>query len=65
MVDTSEKNFEATIVNSLINNGYRQRNSNDYDRSLCLLPQDVFNFKEHRTAIISAAVTGKIDVRTS
>ncbi len=44
MVDTSEKNFEATIEQSLLANGYRKRDPKDYDRSLCLIPNDVFDF---------------------
>lgn len=31
MVDTSEKNFEATIEQSLLANGYRKRDPKDYD----------------------------------
>jgi type I restriction enzyme R subunit len=44
MVDTSEKNFETTIEQSLLQSGYTSRNPSDYDRALCLIPQDVFNF---------------------
>lgn len=44
MIDTSEKNFEATIEQSLLANGYRKRDPKDYERSLCLIPNDVFDF---------------------
>ncbi|ELR96866.1 type I restriction endonuclease subunit R [Gloeocapsa sp. PCC 73106] len=44
MIDTSEKNFETAIEQSLINNGYRSLNSKSYNRSLCLIPEDVINF---------------------
>jgi type I restriction enzyme R subunit len=44
MIDTSEKNLESTIEQSLLANGYQCRISSDYDRSLCLIPQDVFDF---------------------
>ncbi len=44
MIDTSEKNFEATIEASLLNSGYQRRSSKDYERSLCLIPEDVLNF---------------------
>ena len=44
MLDTSEKNFESTIEQSLLENGYQRRTSPDYDRARCLIPQDVFDF---------------------
>ena len=44
MIDISEKNFEATIEQSLLNNGYQKRDSKDFDRSRCLIPQDVLHF---------------------
>jgi type I restriction enzyme R subunit len=44
MVDTSEKNFEATIEQSLLANGYHKCDPKDYERSLCLIPNDVFDF---------------------
>jgi type I restriction enzyme, R subunit len=44
MIDTSEKNFEASIEQSLIDSGYNRRTSDDYDRASCLIPQDVFDF---------------------
>ena len=44
MIDTSEKNFESTIEQSLLDSGYQRRTSNDYDPSLSLIPQDVFDF---------------------
>jgi type I restriction enzyme R subunit len=44
MIDTSEKNLESTIEHSLLANGYQRRTSPDYDRSLCLIPQDVLDF---------------------
>ena len=44
MIDTSEKNFEASIEESLIQSGYKKRPSDDYDRALCLISQDVLAF---------------------
>ncbi len=44
MIDTSEKNFEASIESSLLDSGYRQNSPVNYDRSLCLIPQEVFDF---------------------
>jgi type I restriction enzyme R subunit len=44
MIDTSEKNFEATIEASLLQSGYQRRTSTDYNPALCLIPQDVFDF---------------------
>lgn len=44
MIDISEKNFEATIEQSLLNSGYQKRNSQDFDRTRCLIPQDVLHF---------------------
>ncbi|MBI5668434.1 MAG: type I restriction endonuclease subunit R [Chloroflexi bacterium] len=45
MVDTSEKNFEATIEAHLLNvNGYERRTAADYDAELCLIPDDVIRF---------------------
>jgi type I restriction enzyme, R subunit len=44
MVDTSEKNFETTIEQHLVQNGYKSRNSRDYDRALCLIPREVLDF---------------------
>lgn len=45
MIDTSEKNFEATIEQSLLSDKkYRKRDAKDYERSLCLIPNDVFDF---------------------
>ena len=44
MIDTSETNFEETIAQSLLSNGYRQRHPKDYDRALCLIPADAFDF---------------------
>jgi type I restriction enzyme R subunit len=44
MIDISEKNFEATIEQSLLNNGYQKRDSKEFDKTFCLIPQDVVNF---------------------
>ena len=45
MIDTSEKNFETTIEQWLTEKGgYRPLTSKSYNRSLCLIPEDVFNF---------------------
>lgn len=43
-MNTSEKNFESDIQAYLLENGYHSRTSNDYDKKLCLIPQDVLNF---------------------
>ncbi len=44
MIDTSEKNFEATIEQHLLANGYRKRKSEQYDRALCLDTDMLFEF---------------------
>lgn len=44
MIDTSEKDFEEAIETHLLANGYHKRTSNNYDRTLCLIPDDVINF---------------------
>jgi len=36
MIDTSEKDFEATIEASLVAGGYLKRNADQFDRGLCL-----------------------------
>ena len=44
-LDLSEKAFEAQIEHVLRNgHGYQKRDSGDYDRDLCLIPQDVLDF---------------------
>ena len=40
----AEKNLEETIETALLDSGYTKRTSQDYDRSLCLIPDDVINF---------------------
>ena len=53
--------------------GYQRREPTDYDKALCLVPNDALvarprraieRLAEYRTALISAAVTGQIDVRS-
>ena len=44
MIDTSEKNFETTIEQRLLEIGYHSRPSTAYDRALCLIPDDLFTF---------------------
>lgn len=44
MIDISEKKFEATIEQSLLNSGYQKRHSKDFDKTHCLIPQDVLSF---------------------
>ena len=44
MVDVSEKKFEATIEGSLLEQGYSQRSTQDYDQHRCLIPDDLFDF---------------------
>lgn len=45
MIDTSEKNFETTIEQSLTEKGgYHSLTSKSYNRSLCVIPEDIFNF---------------------
>ena len=43
-VDTSEKDFEATIEADLLASGFRKRQPQDYDRALCLDPGPLFDF---------------------
>lgn len=43
-MDVSEKNFEARIEADLIVTHYQQCNPQQYDRTLCLLPDDVVDF---------------------
>src|SRR5262245_34629189 len=48
-MDTSEKNFEATVQEALLNpagegSGYRERKPEQYDRSLCLDTGVLFDF---------------------
>ena len=40
----SERNFEATIEESLLAHGYQKRAHTAYDRTRCLIPADVFDF---------------------
>ncbi|MFQ5859041.1 MAG: type I restriction endonuclease, partial [Anaerolineae bacterium] len=44
MVDVSEQNFEATIEQALLERGYHARRPQDYDKDLCLIPDDFFDF---------------------
>ena len=43
-MDTSEKNLESTIEAALLAQGYRKRLSNDYNKQLCLIRDDVLDF---------------------
>ena len=43
-MDTSEKDFETTIISHLVESGYRERTASDYDKSLCLDPELVIDF---------------------
>lgn len=40
----SEKSLEASIEEALLAGGYKKRSPENYDRSLCLLPDDVLSF---------------------
>lgn len=42
--DVSERTFEHAIESALLKDTYRQRTAEQYDRNLCLLPQDVLDF---------------------
>ena len=43
-MDISEKGFEASIEEALLERGYRKREPSDYDRALCLDPRAVIGF---------------------
>lgn len=43
-IDTSEKDFEATIEQHLLENGYTSRKPDEYNRSLCLDQDILFDF---------------------
>ena len=43
-MDTTEKDFETTIEDVLIENGFQKRSQDHYDRSLCIDPEIVVNF---------------------
>lgn len=45
-VDTSERQFEDDIEKALIDSGFTARTSEDYDRQLCLVQEDLFSFIE-------------------
>jgi type I restriction enzyme R subunit len=44
LIDTSEKDFESSVVAHLTDNGYTQRLPEQYDRSFCLDPGPLFDF---------------------
>ena len=44
MIETSEKDFEASVEAHLLANGYTRRLPEQYDRSLCLDPGPLFDF---------------------
>src|SRR5271157_39452 len=44
MIDISEKSFEESIETGLKAHGYQSHSPDDYDRSLCLIPGDLFDF---------------------
>ena len=43
-IDYSEENFENTIAEALLTNGYNQHSSSYYHPSLCLVPKNVLDF---------------------
>jgi len=43
-MEPSERNFEADIEHALLKNGYIKRLSKNYDRTLCLDPDPLFDF---------------------
>lgn len=61
-----EIKFENAICDHLAKHGwlYTDGDASRYDRARAMFPDDVIAWlQEHRTALISAAVTGKIDIR--
>ena len=44
MNNPTEKRFEAHIEASLIQQGYSTFSSNEYDKTLCLIPNEVIGF---------------------
>ena len=44
MMQISEKSFEESIESGLAEHGYCKRSSEDYDRNLCLIQEDLFTF---------------------
>lgn len=44
MIDISEHNFEESIEQGLLAQGYKKRNKDDYDRELCLILKDALDF---------------------
>ncbi len=44
MIDISEKSFEESIDSGLAGHGYCKRAPEDYDRNLCLIQADLFDF---------------------
>ena len=43
MAKHTEESFEATIVDQMKANGWRESNHQDYDRS-CMMPEEVYEF---------------------
>ena len=43
-MDSTEKDFETTIISHLVESGYRERTASDYDKSLCLDLELVIDF---------------------
>jgi len=40
----TERKFEEHIEHHLLNSGYHKRRPEDYDKDLCLIPEDVILF---------------------
>jgi len=69
-MDVSEKNFEESIEARLLANGYIKRTTEQFDKEvgrinelMLKLQESIAMLCEYRTALISAAVTGKTNVR--
>ena len=44
MAKHTEESFEATIVDQMKANGWRESNHQDYDRVRCMMPEEVYEF---------------------
>jgi hypothetical protein len=67
----TERVFQNDIINQMLTNGWQLGRPEKYHRELALYPEELIGqpvlvinlLQERRPALISAAVTGKIDVR--
>ena len=44
MAKHTENDFEETIVEQMVSNGWRESNYHSYDRVRCMLPEEVYEF---------------------